>query len=105
MKIGLPRINGKKVSRKEFLRKKAEPGVPAIAGAIGEGKPLDSIGLAVHPSQVADYNQSLAERGITGAHYLPDGTCRITSRKARNQLLKSQNMKDNDAGYGDWAGK
>ena len=105
MKIGLPRINGKKVSRKKFLKDRAEPGVPCIAGAIGEGKPLDSVALAVHPSQVEAYNQSLQNRGISGAHYLPDGTCRITSRKARNQILQSQNMHDNDAGYGDWAGK
>ena len=49
--------------------------------------------------------QQLKEHGIRLAEYQPDGTLKCTSRKARNEVLKSRNLHDRDAGYGDWAGE
>jgi hypothetical protein len=79
--------------------------VPMIGGvAISEAKPLRSLGLACHSNQVAEFNQFYRENGIVGASHESDGTCVLESRKARNEVLKLRGLRDNDAGYGDWAG-
>jgi hypothetical protein len=43
--------------------------------------------------------------GITGARHLPDGTLECDSRSARNAVMKARQLRDQDAGYGDWAGR
>lgn len=106
MKIGPYKWNGKVVTRKQFLRKKVKgaAGVPRIARGASQSRPLRSIGLGVHPSQVDEFNAFYAGAGITGAFHDRDGTCVLESRQARNRVLQLRNMRDNDAGYGDHAG-
>jgi hypothetical protein len=72
---------------------------------IGEGKPWISQSAGCHPSQSKEFNEQLKQHGIKCAEYLPDGTLKCTSRKARNEVLKSRELFDKDAGYGDYAGK
>jgi len=84
------------------LRRKWRGSGPAIANAYRRG--WRSLGIACHPSQVDDYNRQIQALGISGAHYLSDGTAEADSRSARNQLLKAAGIHDNDAGYGDHAG-
>jgi hypothetical protein len=72
--------------------------------AISQAKPWKSLGMGCSSRQVKEFNDFYQENGITGAYHEPDGTCVATSRKARNQVLKLRNMRDNDAGYGDWSG-
>lgn len=79
--------------------------VPRIGVAISQANPLRSIGLACHRDDVGKYNEFLKSKGVTGAYHDKDGTCVIESRQARNQVLKARNLRDNDAGYGDWAGE
>jgi hypothetical protein len=78
--------------------------VPMIANAISGAKPLRSLGLACHSRQVSEFNDFYRQHGIVGAHHDADGTCVLESRKARNEVLKARNLRDNDAGYGDWSG-
>ncbi len=79
--------------------------IPAVAVATSQARPQRSLGLAVPRAQAEEFNQFYAEQGIRGAYHDPDGTCVIESRQARNKVLKARNLRDNDAGYGDWAGK
>ena len=72
---------------------------------IGEGKPWISQSAGCHPSQVKEFNRQLKEHGIRLAEYQSDGTLKCTSRKARSAVLKSRELFDRDAGYGDYAGK
>lgn len=72
-----------------------------VRGAYGEGKPLVSQSLGCHSSQVEDFNRRLKEAGISGARHRPDGTLEITSRTARNQVMRLRGAKDLDGGYGD----
>lgn len=104
MKVGLPRINGKPVSRRKFLEHRgvlSSEGVPAVASAYGEEKPLVSIGAGCHPRQVKAFNEALQRRGIVGARYRPDGAVEFTSRGARKRTLKALGLHDNQGGYGD----
>lgn len=100
-------LNGKRMTLAEFQRAVRKPiggeGVPMISTAYS--KPLQSLGAGCHPKQVTEFNQMLAGAGITGARHLPDGKCEFDSREARNQVLKLRNLRDNDAGYGDYAGQ
>ncbi len=100
--------NGKRVTVKGFQKgntRKGPPSVPRVAMPISDTKPLNSLGLSVHREQAAEFNALYKERGITGAHHEANGDCVITSKKARNQVLKARGMRDNDAGYGDHAGE
>ena len=73
--------------------------------AAGEGNPLISQIMGCHPSQSKEFNEEYKKHGITGAYHREDGALVITSNKARNQVMKSRNYLDRDAGYGQWAGK
>jgi len=76
-----------------------------IGGAISQSRPLRSLGLGCHRTQVAEFNQFYRDNRITGVHHDADGTCVLESREARNEVLKLRGLRDNDAGYGDWSGK
>jgi hypothetical protein len=79
--------------------------VPMLGTAISVAKPLKSIGLGCHRTQVEEFNQFYRENGINSAHHDANGDCILESRQARNQVLKLRGMRDNDAGYGDHSGK
>ena len=71
---------------------------------MSEKRPDISQNLACHPSQVQEFNKLYRERGITCAQHLPNGDLEYSSRKSRNAVMKSRNLLDRDAGYGDWNG-
>lgn len=105
------KLNGVEVSVEEFRtgkikprrqRRQASKG-PMIATSYS--RPLKSLGMAVNPKQVRQFNEAYVAAGITGARHAADGTCEIDSRQARNQVLRLRGLRDNDAGYGDYAGK
>jgi hypothetical protein len=79
-------------------------GVPMIGCAISAANPWRSVGLACASHQTSEFNQFYQDNGISGAHHDTDGTFVAESRKARNDVLKLRNMRDNDASYGDWSG-
>lgn len=100
--------NGKRVTVKGFQKgntNKGRPPVPRVAMPISDTKPWNSLGLSVHREQAAEFNALYKQRGITGAHHEANGDFVCTSKKARNQVLKARNTRDNDAGYGDYAGE
>lgn len=65
---------------------------------------LISHGMAVHPSQVAQFNED-AKRHGTGAFYRPDGTAAFSTRRSRALEARRRGMFDKDAGYKDYAGR
>jgi len=67
-------------------------------------KPLISQALGVAPSQVKEAERRHREVGCP-TDFTKGGQAIIRSRDHRNKLLKLNNMRDRDAGYGDFAGK
>ena len=68
--------------------------------AICSKRPWESTALAIHPSQVAQFNREAAA-AKTGAYYKPDGTLQATSQGIRNRELARRGHGDANAGYGD----
>lgn len=95
-------LNGREVSRKQFLQRRCggegvAMGVAAYTGA----QPLQSLAMSCHRTQVEEYNAEARRQGLTGISWGPDGTCEITSRRDRAKWLRSQKQHDDDGGYGD----
>lgn len=99
-KIGYS-INGKRVTRQEFLkhRRKGKAGVPMISKAYS--RPLVSTNLGIHPDDVAKENENLQREGETGMHFRKDGKAVFTSRAARARELRRSGLHDCDGGYSD----
>lgn len=79
--------------------------VPNVNNAINQANPLESQAIGVHRTQVKEFNEYYKKHGIVGAVHKPDGTLVMESRQARNEVLKLRGCRDNDAGYGDYAGE
>ena len=100
MKHGGYKINGKTVTRRQFLRRKKR-GVPACPKTYGEGNPLQSEALGCMKSQVPEMRRVLKKRGIRGVRVLDNGAVELTSRGGRRELMKLRGLHDNDGGLGD----
>lgn len=96
-------INGKEVSRDEFLRKRVGGSGVAMGtvGAYSSGRPLPSLSMSCHRTLAAEYNAQAKERGLTGIKWDGNGDCEITSRSDRAAWMRSQHQHDEDGGYGD----
>lgn len=81
--------------------RKAAAAGPMVNNAYAR-KPVRSFGLAVHPSQVNDMRQRVAEAGANqGCEVRNDGSVHFTSRSARKRVLRHLGYYDRDGGYGD----
>lgn len=58
----------------------------------------------VTPERIAHENE-MARRHNTGVHYDSRGNCHTTSRRSQNRELRRRGKMNNDAGYGDYAGR
>lgn len=90
---GTPAPTGCKLC--ELFASHAPPG-----GTPTTGWPMVSEALAVDPSQVGEANARARRHGIP-VHYDAGGFCHIPDRAARKKLLRLENLKDNNGGYGD----
>lgn len=72
---------------------------------IGEGSPWRSEHLRIAPEDVKSVNEDLRRHGVVNAAFDEKGRAVAHSRQGRNGLLKFMNVRDNDAGYGDYAGR
>lgn len=71
----------------------------------GDKQCRTSVDLGVHPKQIPAIQNLLERRGVTATQFdKGTGDCYIQNRKHRNDILKARGMRDQDAGYGDWAG-
>ncbi len=101
MKIGY-KINGKKVTREQFLKKKVGGrGVAMISRTYQDHKPLISEGLGCLPNQVPEMREHIRAAGIQGVHVRDNGSLEITSRRGRRELLRYRGLVDADGCYGD----
>lgn len=85
---------------------KAAPVGPGSSVGYAEGKPGFSNTMGCHKSQVSLMNREFAD--IPGIEWLPNGRCKITSRRARAMAMKRYGemhnlgpLHDEDGGYGD----
>ena len=96
-------IDGQVVTEKVYNRRMRKriggSGVANVNKAYS--RPLKSLSMGCHPSQVAEFNAQLEREGIRGARHLPDGTMQFETRKARRLAMKAEGMRDGDGCYGD----
>ena len=67
--------------------------------------PMWSDAMGVLPSQAKELNDHLAKHGVAPCQVDREGRIKLESRHHRNQVLKARNLRDKNAGYGDWAGR
>ena len=98
------KINGKVVSREEFV-KDVNPDwlkSPAkVNNTYTEHDPLISDGCGVMKSQVPETREAIRYHGIQGAQVMNNGQIRFTSRRARKEFLRMRGLVDNDGSFGD----
>ncbi len=85
-----------------FYKQQAEAtaDVDPAAGLIAWKKPLVSMALGVHESQVDEANARAKRHGL-GVVYDKSGRCHIPDRSTRKKLIKLERYHDNNGGYGD----
>jgi len=95
-------INGKAVTRCEWLRKRmGGAGTPMVTSAYSTERPLKSEASGCMKHQVPELREFVHDMGIRGVRVLDDGAVEFSSRKGRNEYLKARGMVDNDGGYGE----
>lgn len=95
------RINGKEVSRQEFLKGARANGIPPMTNTYRGHDPLISDGLGVMKAQVPEMREAIARRGIQGVRVKDNGQLEITSRRGRKEVLRMRGFVDNEGGFGD----
>lgn len=104
------RINGREVTVEEFRRhaaakvKKRGNQGSAPGTRSTSGWPIESDAAGVHPDQVPEAMAHAASKGVPTEFNTKTGNPIFRSRKHRNAFLKAHDMRDRDAGYGDYAG-
>ena len=101
-------IDGQEVSEAEFnRRRRSNKTLGGKTGPVSKAynRPLKSVGASVPKHQAKEFNQLYAAHGISGANHDANGNLRFDSREARRKVCKLSGIRDNDAGFGDYAGK
>lgn len=97
-------LNGKKVTREEFLKGANNDFLkaPALASnTYSQHDPLLSEGLGCLKKQVPELRQVIRQHNIQGIHVKNNGQLEITSRRGRKELLRVRGLVDSDGCYGD----
>lgn len=93
--------DGKPVTKKAFDKAfPSKPIGPPMVAAPATWQDFTSIGLSVHPDQVAEATARNKKHGIR-VTYDEDGTARIPDRNQRAKIMKLEGMHDQEGGYGD----
>ena len=96
------KLNGKVVSRKEFLAGKPwEQNTPMTSNTYQDHEPLISEGLGCMKAQVPEMRETIKKHNIKGVVVRDNGQLEITSRRGRAELCRVRGLADGDAGYGD----
>lgn len=101
------RINGKQVSRREFMKGSKANGAPMRANTYRGHAPLLSDAMGCMKAQVPDMRRMIETEGIQGVRVRDSGQLEITSRRGRKKLMRvlseirGQKYVDQDGGYGD----
>ena len=83
----------------------AEHGSRKWQQGIPWSEPLHSLSLGVNPKQIPEAEKKMAALGCPTKYHPVTGDMLITDRQHRNKVMKISGVRDNDAGYGDWAGE
>lgn len=99
------KINGRVVSREEFMRgaKGLEAGLPYCPNTYTTAKPLLSQSVGCMPREVEKFRKFYREAGLSAVEVRDDGRVAFTSRGdcGRRGLMKLRGLVDGDGGYGD----
>ena len=97
-------LNGKEVTREEFLKGANDDFLkaPALASnTYSQHDPLLSDGLGCMKKQVPELRNVIRQHNIQGVQVKDNGQLEITSRRGRKELLAVRGLVDNDGSYGD----
>lgn len=101
-------VDDKEVSKAEYDAASPKGRLKALFAACTTARsqtttcwPMRSDALSCHPKQIAAVMERNKKHGITGVSYEADGTCVISDREARRQIMALEGMHDNHGGYGD----
>ena len=97
-------LNGKEVTREEFLKGANDDFLksPAMAtDTYSQHDPLLSDGLGCLKKQVPELRSVIKQHNIQGVQVKNNGQLEITSRRGRKELLAVRGLVDNDGSYGD----
>ncbi len=97
-------LNGKSVSREEFLKGANNDFLKApvlASNTYSEHDPLISEGLGCLKSQVNELRNVIRQHNIQGVQVKNSGQLEITSRRGRRDLLRVRGLVDSDGSYGD----
>lgn len=92
-------LDGKRVSQRK-VRKMFQPVSNGTATGLIGFRPLASEALAVHPDDIPAAMERDRKHGIY-CNYDAEGRPILTSRQERARMIRSLNLFDRDAGYGD----
>lgn len=98
------RLNGKHVTREEFLagsRHEFLDGHFQVPNTYSAHDPLVSDGLGCMRSQVPELRRTIKQHNIQGVAVKDNGQLEITSRRGRRELLQVRGLVDSDGGYSD----
>ena len=98
------RLNGKNVTREEFLagsRHEFLDGHFQVPKTYSAHDPLVSDGLGCMKSQVPELRETIRKHNIQGVAVKDNGQLEITSRRGRKELLAVRGLVDSDGSYGD----
>lgn len=94
------RLNGREVTRDEFLaNRRWRPGDVPL-GAPSRGWPILSDAMGVHPSQIQEAMAFDARHGVP-TEYTPDGRPILLDRWHRKRYAEAHGFYDRNGGYGD----
>lgn len=107
MKSHVLRLNGKVVSRREFLKRRGvlgnghAPGSRSLLPCSHSSVEGFSIGCSVPPCDVEKMNKFVEEHGIKGVYFDPrqKHNCRVTSNAGFAEFLKKTGRENADAGF------
>ena len=95
-------IDGREVSRAAFKRAFPDRPLGSGEGITAWKRPVRSLGMGVHTSQIDEAYERNRKAGITGVTYDREtGEAIIHDRHARKQLMRVNGVFDRDGGYGD----
>lgn len=99
-------INKREVTEEEFRKngRGIVQGCPAATPST-DGWPLESDAAGVHPDQVNEAMVHAVSQGVPTEFNPKTGNPIFRSRRHRNDFLKAHGLRDNNAGYGDYAGQ
>lgn len=95
------RLLNEEVARFGQVRESARQSGRSSVSAYRENKPHVSLGAAIHPMQVREFNEAAVAAGASRGPYRPDGRPEFGSKGEERREYSRRNIFNQDGGYSD----